>query len=132
MDNLSEEENSQLRELTRLRRSSPSSHSEWSEGSGHSVGHEGGPPVVNSLIRRGKAPPVETFTGVDPECRFEDWLPTLKRAASWNRWSEDVLLQLADHLKGRTLQEWNLLPDNQKSTYDQAVKTLKGILDPGT
>ena len=84
-------------------------------------------------MRRGKAPPVDTFCGVDPECRFEDWLPTLKRAAKWNGWTEDdLLLQLAGHLKGRALQEWNLLPDDQKSTYDRAVAALRGRLDPGS
>ena len=35
----------------------------------------------------GKAPPVDTFTGEDPELRFEDWLPALQRTARWNDWS---------------------------------------------
>ena len=41
---------------------------------------------------RGKAPPVDTFTGEDPELRFEDWLPALQRAAHWNGWSPDEQL----------------------------------------
>jgi len=31
--------------------------------------------------RRGKAPPVDAYTGSDPELRFDDWLPMLERAA---------------------------------------------------
>ena len=39
--------------------------------------------------RRGKAPPVDAYTGSDPELRFDDWLPTLERAAKWNDWSDE-------------------------------------------
>ena len=39
--------------------------------------------------RRGKAPPVDSYTGSDPELRFDDWLPTLERAAQWNSWSDE-------------------------------------------
>ena len=60
--------------------------------------------------RRGKAPPVDPFTGEDPEIRLDDWLPSLERAATWNEWTEEEhLLQLAGHLRGRALQEWGLL-----------------------
>ncbi len=49
--------------------------------------------------RKGKAPPVDSFSSENhPEDRFEDWLPTLERAALWNEWSDD-LLQLAGHLE---------------------------------
>ena len=34
--------------------------------------------------RRGKAPPVDSFTGEDPAVKLEDWLPVLKRASLWN------------------------------------------------
>jgi len=75
-----EEENCRLRdELTRLRRSSPSVHSGTSEESRHSAEDEG-MPSRHSQVRCGKAPPVDAFTGTDPECHLEDWLPTLKRA----------------------------------------------------
>ena len=39
--------------------------------------------LVTTVPRRqGKAPPpVDPFTGEDPEMRFEDWLPSLDRAA---------------------------------------------------
>ena len=68
------------------------------------------PPPVR---RRGKAPPVEPFTGENPSELLEDWQPTLERAGHWNGWSGDeMLLQLAGHLRGRALQEWNLIrPD---------------------
>ena len=33
---------------------------------------------------RGKAPPVDVYTGENAEVRFEDWLPTLDHAVSWN------------------------------------------------
>ena len=126
-----EEENTRLRgELTRLRGSSPSAHAMTSEGPRHSAEEEG-MSDGRSRTRRGKAPPVDAFTGTDQECRLEDWLPTLKRAADWNGWRDsDLLLQLAGHLKGRALQEWNLLPDDQKTTYDRAVITLRERLDP--
>ena len=134
MDNeLSEkdEEIGRLREeLARLRRRSPSAGSEMSE---HSVDDGGGPPTSRSRFRRGKAPPVDAFTGEDPESRLDDWLPTLKRAAHWNGWTEDDLfIQLAGHLKGRALQEWNLLSDSEKETYELATTTLRSRLDPGS
>lgn len=62
------------------------------------------PPVqTGTPSRRGKAPPVDTFSG---DNNFEDWLPALRRAATWNAWSnEETLLQLAGHLRGRALEE---------------------------
>ena len=52
--------------------------------------------------RRGKAPPVESFTGEESSVHWDDWLPTLERAATWNNWSEqEKLIQLAEHLHGR-------------------------------
>ena len=60
--------------------------------------------------RWGKAPPVDPFCDNDI-VRFDDWLPSLERAASWNSWGDgEKLLQLAGHLHGRALQEWNLIP----------------------
>ena len=82
--------------------------------------------------RRGKAPPIDPYSGEDPEVRIDDWLPALKRAAAWNDWSEDeTLIQLAGHLRGRALQEWNLLGD-ECLTYDAAVKALRSRLDFGS
>lgn len=77
--------------------------------------------------RRGKAPPVESFSGENEAVRIDDWLPALERAATWNDWSEeDRLLQLAGHLRGRALQEWELISEDDKSSYPQAR------LDPGS
>jgi len=61
------------------------------------------PPIRGmGTARRGKAPPVDPYTGEDPEIRFEDWLPTLTQAVTWNHWSEEEsLMQLAGYLRGR-------------------------------
>ena len=80
--------------------------------------------------RWGKAPPVDPFRG---EVTFEDWLPALQCAAAWNGWSnEEKLLQLAGHMCGRALQEWNLLQEFERETFDVAVGSLRTRLDPGS
>lgn len=126
-------------EISRLGRSSPSITSEVpsmeSEGTMESDGSSeaGSGHRTISRVRRGKAPPVETFTGEDPEGRLDDWLPTLERTADWNGWTdEDTLIQLAGHLKGRALQEWSLLPDCEKTNYSEAIGALRSRLDPGS
>ena len=76
--------------------------------------------------RKGKAPPVEMFSGEDPNIRFDDWLPSLNRAAVWNGWSmEEKIIQLAGHL-----QEYNFLGEDQHSTYEQAMQALRDRRDP--
>ena len=84
--------------------------------------------------RRGKAPPVDSFTGESSDTRLDDWLPSLKRAAEWNDWTEaELLMQLAGHLRGRALQEWNLLDEEtERATYDSAVGALRNRLDTGS
>ena len=83
--------------------------------------------------RRGKAPPVDPFSGETPDVIFDDWLPALQRAAAWNGWSdEEKLLQLAGHLRGRALQEWNLLQDSEREVFESAVDSLRIRLDPGS
>ena len=75
----------------------------------------------------GKVPPVDPFSGKTAELHFEDWLPSLERAATLNNWSEEEkLMQLAGYLRGKALQEWNLLDDTDKSTYHKAVAKLLG------
>ena len=82
--------------------------------------------------RRGKAPPVNPFTGEDPAVKLEDWLPVLKRASLWNGWSqEEELIQLAGHLRGRALQEWDLLSTSDRAKFETAVGALHDRLDPG-
>ena len=82
--------------------------------------------------RRGKAPPIDAFTGEYPETRFDDWLPSLRRAAEWNAWEPDeLLLQLAGHLRGRALQEYNLLDSSTPRIFDDVVEALQARLDPG-
>ncbi len=83
--------------------------------------------------RRGRAPPVDPFTGDDPEIRLEDWLPTLQRVSAWNGWSEDeLLMQLAGHLRGRALKEWNLVNEEDRKTWERAVDALHCRLDSGS
>lgn len=97
-----------------------------------SVGVRGGPGLVSgrqpSVGRRGKAPPVDPFSSENPEVRLDDWLD---RAAEWNGWSDsEALMQLAGHLRGKALQEWNLLNSEQKTTYVGAISALRLRIDP--
>ena len=86
---------------------------------------------MEHVRRRGKAPPVDTFTGEDADLRFDDWLPALQRAASWNCWSdEEQLIQLAGHFRGRAWQEWNLLDEDDKRTFDVAVTLRRKSRSP--
>ena len=88
---------------------------------------------VAPRTRRGKAPPVDPFTGEDVEVRLDDWLPSLERAKLWNDWTEDeLMLQLAGHLRGRARQEWSLLGVDVKKSYVEAMKALRLCLDPGS
>ena len=88
---------------------------------------------VTTKPRRGKAPPVDVFSGESLDLLLDDWLPSLQRAADWNGWTEqEQLLQLAGHLRGRAFQEWNLLDGNEKDTLQKAVASLRGHLDPGS
>ena len=84
------------------------------------------------IHRRGKAPPIDEFTAEDRHITFDDWLPILERAATWNGWSkEESLMQLAGHLRGRALQEWKLLDGSDRVTYQSAIRALRERLDPG-
>ena len=86
------------------------------------------PPIPH----RGKAPPVDSFTGENQEVCIDDWLPALERASTWNGCTEEEgLMQLAGHLRGRALQEWNLLSDGDKGSYANATQALHNRLDPG-
>ena len=98
-----------------------------------SSGLEERPHAVTHKPRWCKAPPVDPFTGDNPEMRLEDWLPSLQQASSWNQWTEEeLLLQLAGHLRGCALQEWGLLDESSKKTYSAAVECLCVRLDPGS
>ena len=57
--------------------------------------------------RRGKAPPIDPFTGENPEVRLDNWLPALERASTWNGWTEEErLIQLAGHLRDQQALPW--------------------------
>ena len=76
-------------------------------------------------MRRGKALPVGEFTGEDPDCNLDDWLPSLERAIVWNGWTEEEqVFQLAGHLKCRALQGWNLLEPDEKDSYSQGCQVV--------
>ena len=96
------------------------------------------PPAISSAashtsLRRGKAPPVDTFDGENGETSFDDWLPALERAVVWNAWSDtESLIQFAGHLRGRALQEWNLIEPSDKNSFTKAVDALRKCLDPGS
>jgi len=76
-----------------------------------------------SYQQRGRAPPVEMFSGEDMENNLDDWLPTLARAAKWNGWTKDeLLIQLAGHLKGRARQEWSLSRRVTRLTLKRVLK----------
>ena len=86
-----------------------------------------------SLGRQGKAPPVDAYTGSDPELQFDDWLPTLERAAKWNNWSdEEKVMQLAGHLRGKAAREYSLLSSEKKQSFTTAVQALQVHLDLGS
>lgn len=81
--------------------------------------------LEHSRARKGKAP-LDAFTGANPEMHFDDWLPALQCACLWNGWSEgEELLQFADHLQGKALQECNLMSDEDKSSLTQATAALR-------
>ena len=62
---------------------------------------------------------------------MDEWLPCLDRASVWNDWTEqEKLLQLAGHLDGRALQEWNLIKPGEKTNFVKAVETLRSRIDP--
>ena len=66
------------------------------------------------------------------QIHFEEWLPTLDYAMSWNGWTnEESLVQLVRHLCGRALTELNLLHKEKKATYQAASQAWRTWLDPG-
>ena len=90
------------------------------------------PRTHGTRARRGKAPPVISFSGENVDVQLDDWLPALERASAWNSWTdEDLVLQIAGHLRGCALQEWNLLNEVDKATYAKASAALRERLDPG-
>ena len=48
--------------------------------------------ISESRSRRGKAPPVDPFTGEDLTSTLDDWLPSLHTATTWYGWTEEEKL----------------------------------------
>ena len=81
--------------------------------------------------RKGRAPPLDSFDGETPGLRLDDWLPGLERVSKWYGWSqEEQLIQLAGYLRGKALQEWNLLSQKDVSSYEAAIECLREKLHP--
>ena len=58
---------------------------------------------------------------------------TFKRAASWNKWTDDEkVIQLAGHLRQKALLEWNLIDDTDRNIYERACKQMHARLDLGS
>ena len=77
-----------------------------------------------------RLPPVDVFTGESPDILWEDWLPMFYRAAQWTE--EEILMQLPGYLRKRALQEWDLLSDTLKQSYQAAITEMQQRLDPGS
>ena len=78
--------------------------------------------AMRTMSKRGRAPPIDPYTGENPEIRFDDWIPSLIRATKWNNWTKsEQLIQLAGHLRSRALQEWNLMEETDKSSWDTCM-----------
>ena len=60
-------------------------------------------PITSGVVpRRVKVPPIDPFSGENTEFCFEDWLPSLEHAVTWNGWSDnEKLVLLAGHLRGK-------------------------------
>ena len=67
---------------------------------------------------------MDPFLGDYDIVRFDHWLPSLERATSWG------VGKAPGHLRGRALQEWKLIPLEEKSTYTDAVTVLRSRVDP--
>ena len=79
-------------------------------------------PLHSQLMQcQSRAPPIDPFITEDKEIRFDDWIPTLERATTW---LEETLVQLAGHLHGKALQEWDLMSVEDKNNYRSAITML--------
>ena len=79
-------------------------------------------------FRRGKAPPIDFFSGENPAILLDDWVPRLERAAQWNGWTAQE--KLPGYLRGEALQEWHLLMNEDQPSYSTAIDALQVRQDP--
>ena len=77
-------------------------------------------------------PPIDKFLGEDSTIRFDDWIPSLERAAEWySKSEEESLMQTAGQLRGKALHEWNRLNCVEKQTYKEAIVNLRSQFGAG-
>jgi len=80
--------------------------------------------MVQPVVRKGKAPPVDSFASEGTDLLFEEWLPAFEHMATWNKWTDsEKLIQLTGYLRGKALQEWSLLGGTDKLIYLRATAT---------
>ena len=79
---------------------------------------------------RGKAPPVDPYSAESEDERWDDWLPSFERAAQWNGWTDSDAL--AGHMRGKARQEFLLLPERDKTSYNCAVMVMRCPLETGS
>ena len=70
-------------------------------------------PHTTATPRRGKAPPID-----NGESNFEDWLQALQRS------EDETLLQLAGHLQGRALEEWNMMDEGERESRSKQSSSV--------
>ena len=90
------------------------------------------PTTSSTHSRRGKAPPVSEGTCEDQKCQLDDWLPTLERTCMCNSRMEEKLIQLAYHLRGWALQEYNPIRPEDPNTFTLIIDILRLRLDVGS
>ena len=81
-------------------------------------------------------PALAPFTGEESQTQlfdedFDHWLKSFEERAYVARWTaEQKLCQLKAHLKKTALQMFRLLSEDERSTYDKAIKALRKRFKP--
>ena len=94
------------------------------------LGSEENEPTLSR--RKLTVPSLPKFSGdkLDDDS-FDRWIRKLQRHAELERWTErEKLLQLELHLVGRAEQVYEVLPDENKTTFTEVVDLLKQRLQP--
>ena len=75
----------------------------------------------------GKALPVDSFKGSDPELRFNEWPIGIVGMSK-----DENLMQLAGHLCGKAAYEYSLSSSEEKQSFITALQALRVRLDSGS